>query len=267
MSVVQAAVAPARLTVPPRARTRALPARTRALPARRARVAPRASADGAAEEVAKEVKEALDGSSLFLVGMMGTGKSSVGKKLAASLGYSFFDTDEVIEQVTKTSIPTIFAESGEDGFREIETQVLAEIAAYKKCVVATGGGVVKKKANWMHLRNGVVLCLTGTPTLLAARITRDGAETRPLFKDVGDDVDAIAGKIEEMMKERAPMYANADVQVRLAEAEDAPGVEGETLDELNVRIMRCVRKRIEDDDTKDRLRSEPKPGDITITGA
>jgi len=92
MSVVQAAVAPARLTVPIRARTRALPARTRALPARRARVAPRASADGAAEEVAKEVKEALDGSSLFLVGMMGTGKSSVGKKLAASLGYSFFDT-------------------------------------------------------------------------------------------------------------------------------------------------------------------------------
>lgn len=92
MSVVQAAVAPARLTVPTRARTRALPARTRALPARRARVAPRASADGAAEEVAKEVKEALDGSSLFLVGMMGTGKSSVGKKLAASLGYSFFDT-------------------------------------------------------------------------------------------------------------------------------------------------------------------------------
>ena len=92
MSVVQAAVAPARLTVPTRARTRALPARTRALPARRARVVPRASADGAAEEVAKEVKEALDGSSLFLVGMMGTGKSSVGKKLAASLGYSFFDT-------------------------------------------------------------------------------------------------------------------------------------------------------------------------------
>lgn len=176
-------------------------------------------------------------------------------------------SDEVIEQVTKTTIPEIFAESGEDGFREIETQVLAEIAAYKKCVVATGGGVVKKKANWMHLRNGVVLCLTGTPTLLAARITRDGAETRPLFKDVGDDVDAIAAKVEEMMKERAPMYANADVQVRLAEAEDAPGVEGETLDELNVRIMRCVRKRIEDDDTKDRLRSEPKPGDITITGA
>ena len=184
MSVVQAAVAPARLTVPPRARTRALPARTRALPARRARVVPRASADGAAEEVAKEVKEALDGSSLFLVGMMGTGKSSVGKKLAASLGYSSSSTracpvvgaprpssvsdprypkthrepssaivrpvrpsvarprhripfrhpsrsDEVIEQVTKTTIPEIFAESGEDGFREIETQVLAEIAAQK----------------------------------------------------------------------------------------------------------------------------------------
>jgi shikimate kinase len=141
------------------------------------------------------------------------------------------------------------------------------VAAYKKCVVATGGGVVKKKANWMHLRNGVVLCLSGTPSLLAGRIMRDGAGTRPLFKGVEDDAGAVAGKIEEMMKERAPMYANADVQVRLAENEDTPGTEGETLEELNVRIMRCVKARIEDDGTKDRLRSEPKPGDITITGA
>jgi hypothetical protein len=53
----------------------------------------------------------------------------------------------------------------------------------------------------------------------------------------------------------------------LAENEDTPGTEGETLEELNVRIMRCVKARIEDDGTKDRLRSEPKPGDITITGA
>jgi len=92
MSVVQAAVVPARLAAAPRAQTGALRARPVARPARRCRVAARASADGAAEEVAAEVKDALDGSSLFLVGMMGTGKSSVGKKLAASLGYSFFDT-------------------------------------------------------------------------------------------------------------------------------------------------------------------------------
>ena len=91
MSVVQAAVMPARLAAAPRAQTGALRARPVARPARRCRVAARASADGAAE-VAAEVKDALDGSSLFLVGMMGTGKSSVGKKLAASLGYSFFDT-------------------------------------------------------------------------------------------------------------------------------------------------------------------------------
>ena len=58
------------------------------------------------------------------------------------------------------------------------------------------------------------------------------------------------------------MHANADVQVRLAEAEDAPGVEGETLDELNVRIMRCVRKRIEDDDTR-RTGSGPSPSPAT----
>ena len=94
------------------------------------------------------------------------------------------------------SIPDIFAAEGEEGFREVETQILAEVAAYKKCVVATGGGVVKKKANWMHLRNGVVVCLSGTPQLLASRVVKDGAEARPLFKDANGDEAKIAAKID-----------------------------------------------------------------------
>ncbi|EEH52164.1 uncharacterized protein MICPUCDRAFT_7901, partial [Micromonas pusilla CCMP1545] len=167
------------------------------------------------------VADALDGSSVFLVGMMGTGKSSVGKKLAAELGYNFFDTDEIIESVTKMTIPEIFAEEGEDGFREIETQILAEIASYKKCVVATGGGIVKRKANWMHLRNGIVLCLSGSAKLLARRVAdADGGASRPLFKDCDGDVDKIAEKIQEMMKERAEMYANADISVQLLVGDD-----------------------------------------------
>ena len=267
------------------------------------------------------VKDVLDGSSVFLVGMMGTGKSSVGKKLAASLGYNFFDTyvraaplsprvravyplraarrntarrvfelrvrsprvldprasslipstpllhthsDDIIEQVTKMSIPDIFAAEGEEGFREVETQILAEVAAYKKCVVATGGGIVKKKANWMHLRNGVVVCLSGTPQLLASRVVKDGAEARPLFKDANGDETKIAAKIDELQSERAEMYANADVTVKLLAGED--GGEGEDIDGLNRRVLSCLLRRIEEDDTKKRLRNEPKPGDIEVTG-
>jgi shikimate kinase len=123
-------------------------------------------------------------------------------------------SDDIIESVAKMTIPEIFAEDGEAGFREIETSVLAEVAAYKKCVVATGGGIIKRKENWMHLRNGVVLCLSGPASLLARRVVADGAEARPLFKDEGNDVDAIAAKIAEMYEERQALYANADVQVR-----------------------------------------------------
>lgn len=74
------------------------------------------------------------------------------------------------------TIPEIFAEEGEDGFREVETSVLAEVAAYKKCVVATGGGIIKRRENWMHLRNGVVLCLSGPASLLARRVVVGGGK-------------------------------------------------------------------------------------------
>ena len=92
----------------------------------------------------------------------------------------------------------------------------------------------------------------------------DGAEARPLFKDEGNDVDAIAAKIQEMCKEREKMYANADVQVKLLQAED--GGEEEDLDQLAARSLRVIKKRILEDDTKERLRNEPKPGDIKVTG-
>lgn len=174
-------------------------------------------------------------------------------------------SDTVIESVTKMSIPEIFAEEGEDGFRAIETSVLAEIASYTKCVVACGGGIVKQKMNWSHLRNGVVVCLSGPPDLLARRVIGDGIEARPLFKDTGNDVDAVAAKIEEMYQERKKMYDNADVQMKLLQADD--GSEEEDLDQITNRALRVIKKRILEDDTKSRLKNEPKPGDIKITGA
>jgi len=82
----------------------------------------------------------LKGLNLYLVGMMGAGKSAVGKPLARALGYRFLDADATLEQTTGRSIPAIFAEAGEEEFRAMETAVLDQLAAWHSLVVATGGG-------------------------------------------------------------------------------------------------------------------------------
>jgi shikimate kinase len=87
------------------------------------------------------------GTSIFLIGMMGSGKTTTGKMLANVLKYCFFDSDAVIEQaVGGASITEIFAANGEQGFRDMEQAVLSELASYRNCVVATGGGVVARYA-------------------------------------------------------------------------------------------------------------------------
>ncbi|MEB3361811.1 MAG: shikimate kinase, partial [Synechococcaceae cyanobacterium] len=90
---------------------------------------------------AAALAERLQGLNLFLVGMMGSGKSSVGRPLATALGYRFVDADQLLEQAAGRSIPSIFASEGEEGFRALETQVLDAISPWQRTVVATGGGV------------------------------------------------------------------------------------------------------------------------------
>ena len=97
----------------------------------------------------------LQGLNLYLVGMMGTGKSAVGRPLAEALGYRFLDADQAIEAVAGRSIPELFAAEGEAGFRSLETQVLTGIANWHSLVVATGGGVVLRPENWGVMRQGV----------------------------------------------------------------------------------------------------------------
>lgn len=79
--------------------------------------------------------------SLYLVGMMGSGKSTVGQVLAQRLDYRFFDTDTLIERATGQSIPAIFATAGEVAFRQLESQVLAELSPYKRLAIATGAAL------------------------------------------------------------------------------------------------------------------------------
>lgn len=150
----------------------------------------------------------LRGSNLYLVGMMGTGKSTIGKELAKSLGYGFLDTDDVIVQTTGQSINDIFATQGEAAFRDIETQVLNEVSAYTKLVVATGGGIVVKQQNWSFLQHGLVIWLDVPVDELVKRLKQD--TSRPLLKDKETDLHQ---KLSDLMAQRQARYAQADVKI------------------------------------------------------
>ena len=157
----------------------------------------------------------LQGLNVYLIGMMGAGKSAVGRPLAEALGYRFLDADDALEQVAGRTIPEIFATDGEAGFRELETAVLGQIAGWHSLVVATGGGVVTRPENWGHMRQGVVVWLDAPAPLLLQRLRADSTP-RPLLQ--ASDPGARLG---ELLAQRNPLYAQADLRVQQAGASPA----------------------------------------------
>ena len=160
------------------------------------------------------LRRRLEGLNLYLVGMMGAGKSAVGRPLAEALGYRFIDADSAIEQVAGTTIPEVFAAEGEAGFRSLETAVLGQIAGWHSLVVATGGGVVTRPENWGHMQQGVVIWLDAGPELLLARLQADPTP-RPLL--ASDDP---AARLSELLTQRLPLYGQADL--RIAQGGESP---------------------------------------------
>jgi shikimate kinase len=152
----------------------------------------------------------LEGLNLYLVGMMGTGKSAVGRPLAEALGYRFIDADTVLEQAAGRTIPDIFASDGETGFRALETAVLGQISSWHSLVVATGGGVVTRPENWGHMHQGVVVWLDAPAKLLLQRLSADPTP-RPLMQAA----DPVA-RLETLLAERRPLYAQADLTIHQA---------------------------------------------------
>lgn len=135
--------------------------------------------------------------------MPGSGKSTVGRHLARRLGLPFFDSDQRIEQRLGCSIREFFAREGEDAFRDVEEQVLAELAQGPAAVVATGGGAVLREANRTHLHDGgKVIYLRSTPEELYRRVRHD--TQRPLLQ-VADPL----AKLRALHAERDPLYRAA----------------------------------------------------------
>jgi shikimate kinase len=154
---------------------------------------------------------ALGARSVVLVGMMGAGKSSVGRRLAARLSIPFVDADVEIEKAAGMSIPEIFSAHGESYFRAGETRVIARLLDGGPQVLATGGGAFMNPETRATLRTKAVsVWLRATVEVLARRIKR--RSDRPLLRN-GDPV----ATLRRLVDERYPVYAEADITVESRE--------------------------------------------------
>lgn len=137
---------------------------------------------------------------IFLVGPMGSGKSTIGKQLARKLRLKFYDADREIEQRTGVSISWIFEMEGESGFREREEKMIEELTSLQNVVVATGGGAVLAEYNRRHLASrGTVIYLAATVEQLYRRTAKD--KTRPLLQTADRKQ-----KIKQLITQRDPLY-------------------------------------------------------------
>jgi shikimate kinase len=144
---------------------------------------------------------------LVLVGMMGVGKSTIGRKLAQLLGLPFRDADDEIEQAAQLSIAEIFERFGEAHFRDGERRVIARLLEGGPSVIATGGGAfVQPETRALIHRQGIAIWLDSDVATLVDRVTRK--DTRPLLRD-GDPKEIVA----RLKAEREAAYAEAPVKV------------------------------------------------------
>jgi shikimate kinase len=152
-----------------------------------------------------DIVSALGKRAIVLIGMMGAGKSTVGRRLAARLGLNFVDADVEIEAAAGKSIPEIFTEHGEQYFRDGEVRVIARLLEGAPCVVATGGGAWMRGETRERIHaKGISIWLKAEPDVLLRRVKR--RSDRPLLQTTDP-----AATIEKLMAERYPLYAEADL--------------------------------------------------------
>ncbi len=139
---------------------------------------------------------------IFLIGPMGTGKTTIGKKLAKKMSRKFFDSDHEIKRTTGADIPLIFEIEGEAGFRERETKIISELVLLRNIVLSTGGGTILTQKNRELLTdNGIIIYLKSSAEKIFNRTSND--KIRPLLQ--GNDR---LSKIKEILFEREPIYSS-----------------------------------------------------------
>src|SRR6056297_2600495 len=148
---------------------------------------------------------------IYLIGYMGSGKSTLGRKLAKHAGMQFIDMDHYIEERNCKTVPQIFAEYGEAGFRERERKALEELSDFTNVVIATGGGAPCFFDNIdLMNRTGKTIYLNIDPKILASRLLKSKTE-RPLIK--GKSKEELIDFIDETLKGRNAFYKKAHFQI------------------------------------------------------
>lgn len=168
---------------------------------------------------------------IYLTGFMGSGKTTVGRRLAERLVVPFIDLDHEIERRTRTSVRAIFEAEGEAAFRRLETEALRATQAYADVVVATGGGTLVTPGNLRLIRQaGVSVWLNPPFQTIVDRIGALGKKDRPLFKD---ETQALA-----LYQERLPFYRQTDLTLDVGKLESAEEVASRL--ELRLRSGACA---------------------------
>lgn len=170
-------------------------------------------------------------SNIYLIGMMGSGKTTIGKLLAEKLNYRFFDTDDLIEKLAQKTVFEIFATETEARFRELESQILGKLSAELKsaiapgapAMIATGGGIVQRQENWEYLRQGLIVWLDADLNLLNQRLEKDNSRPK-------------RGKLESLLETRRPLYNQADIRIAI-KPEQTP-------EEIATQIIHCCQRSI-----------------------
>lgn len=165
---------------------------------------------------------------ISLIGYRASGKSSVAPRLAKKLGWDWLDADRAIEQQAGRSIPEIFASDGETAFRQLESNVLAELLQKDQTIIATGGGAILSPVNRQRLRAaGPVVWLHASPETLAARLSRDRnhPNARPSLtgRPIDEEVADILAVREPLYRETATLIVHSD---------------GEPVEQITRRILR-----------------------------
>ena len=155
-------------------------------------------------------------SKICIIGMPGSGKSTIGRILSRKLNYKFFDTDENIENETKLKINDIFTNRGEAHFRELETEVLSKLIEIKKVVISTGGGIILKNKN--ILKKSFNIYLQCDEDILIERASRN--KDRPLLlKDIKKNIKNLFNERKEIYNNLADLKINtkSEIQKNIAE--------------------------------------------------
>lgn len=162
-----------------------------------------------------EIEQFLSGRCIYLVGLMGSGKTTIGRVLSEALNYSFSDSDLLVEQTMGgMSVAEIFKQHGEGFFRDRETEALKELSMMHRLVVSTGGGAVIRPINWKHMRSGISVWLDVPLECLARRISAVGTDSRPLLHgESGDAYSKAFKRLSTLLEERGEAYANANTRV------------------------------------------------------